>query len=97
MVVLADDAHGLMVMWETMALSTFFLVTAHHRVPAIREAGFLYLLIAHVGAIAILLCFGVLQANTGDYTFASMRAQSLSPKGELRPHGVKLLARGSAT
>jgi formate hydrogenlyase subunit 3/multisubunit Na+/H+ antiporter MnhD subunit len=34
---------------------------------------------AHVGAIAILLCFGVLQANTGDYTFDNMRAQSLSP------------------
>lgn len=79
MVVLADDAYAFMVMWETMALSSFFLVTANHRVPAIREAGFLYLLVAHVGAIALLLCFGVLQANTGDYTFANMRAQSLSP------------------
>jgi formate hydrogenlyase subunit 3/multisubunit Na+/H+ antiporter MnhD subunit len=39
----------------------------------------LYLLIAHVGALAILLCFGVLQANTGDYTFANMRAQQLTP------------------
>ncbi len=27
----------------------------------------------------ILLCFGVLQANTGDYTFANMREQPLSP------------------
>jgi hydrogenase-4 component B len=33
------------------------------------------MLMAHVGAIAILLCFGVLQAGTGDYTFANMRAQ----------------------
>ncbi len=79
LVVLADDAYAFMVMWETMALSSFFLVTANHRVPAIRDAGFLYLLLAHVGAIAILLCFGVLQANTGDYTFANMRAQELSP------------------
>lgn len=79
MVVLADDAYVFMVMWETMALSSFFLVTANHRVPAIRQAGYLYLLIAHIGAIAILLCFGVLQANTGDYTFDNMRAQTLSP------------------
>jgi len=79
LVVLADDAYSFMVMWETMALSSFFLVTANHRVPAIRQAGFLYLLVAHIGAIAILLCFGVLQANTGDYSFANMRAQSLSP------------------
>ncbi|KAB2870046.1 MAG: hydrogenase 4 subunit B, partial [Burkholderiaceae bacterium] len=78
-VVLADDAYAFMVMWETMALSSFFLVTSNHRVAEIRRAGYLYLLVAHVGAIGILLCFGVLQANTGDYSFANMRAQSLSP------------------
>ena len=78
-VVLADDAYAFMVMWETMALSSFFLVTANHRIPEIRRAGYLYLLVAHVGAIAILMCFGVLQANTGDYSFANMRAQNLSP------------------
>ncbi|MDH4061985.1 MAG: hydrogenase 4 subunit B [Aquincola sp.] len=78
-VVLADDAYAFMVMWETMALSSFFLVTANHRIAEIRRAGYLYLLVAHVGAIGILLCFGVLQANTGDYTFANMRAQALSP------------------
>jgi len=79
MVVLADDAYAFMVMWETMALSSFFLVTANHRIPDIRRAGYVYLLVAHVGAIGILMCFGVLQANTGDYTFANMRAQQLSP------------------
>ena len=79
LVVLADDAYAFMVAWESMALSSFFLVTANHKVPEIRQAGFLYLLIAHIGAIAILLCFGVLQADTGDYTFANMRAQSLTP------------------
>jgi hydrogenase-4 component B len=79
MVVIADDAYAFMVVWETMALSSFFLVMANHRIPEIRQAGFLYMLVAHVGALGILLCFGVLQANTGDYTFANMRAQQLSP------------------
>ena len=79
MVVLADDAYAFMVMWETMALSSFFLVTANHRIPEIRRAGYVYLLVAHVGAIGILMCFGVLQANTGDYTFDNMRAQQLAP------------------
>ena len=78
-VVLADDAYAFMVMWETMALSSFFLVTANHRIAEVRNAGYLYLTMAHIGAIAVLLCFGVLQANTGDYTFANMRAQSLTP------------------
>ena len=79
MVVMADDAYVFMVVWETMALSSFFLVMANHRIPDIRRAAYLYILIAHIGALGILLCFGVLQANTGDYTFANMRAQHLSP------------------
>ena len=78
-VVLADDAYSFMVMWETMALASFFLVTANHRIAEVRRAGYLYITMARIGAIAILLCFGVLQANTGDYTFANMRAQSLAP------------------
>jgi hydrogenase-4 component B len=78
-VILADDAYLFMVAWETMALSSYFLVTTDHRVPAIRSAGFLYLLIAHIGAIAILLCFGVLHGGQGDYSFAALRAAELSP------------------
>jgi formate hydrogenlyase subunit 3/multisubunit Na+/H+ antiporter MnhD subunit len=78
-VVLADDAYSFMVMWETMALASFFLVTANHRIPEVRSAGYLYITMARIGAIAILLCFGVLQANTGDYTFANMRLQTLGP------------------
>ena len=78
LVMIADDAYAFMVAWETMALSSYFLVTTDHRIPEIRRAGFLYLLIAHVGAIAILLCFGVLQGGTGDYTFGSMRSLVLT-------------------
>ncbi len=79
LVLLADDAYAFMVAWESMALSSFFLVTTNHQHAEIRRAGFLYLLIAHVGAIAILLSFGVMTANSGDFTFAGMRAQQLSP------------------
>src|SRR5690348_4284830 len=73
LVLVADDAYLFMVAWETMALASFFLVTTDHRKAEIRRAGYLYLLIAHVGAIAILLCFGVLQGGRGDYTFDGMR------------------------
>src|SRR5215475_8224024 len=63
LVVVANDAYLFMVAWETMALSSYFLVTTQHRIPEIRRAGFLYLLIAHMGAIGILLCFGVLHGG----------------------------------
>jgi hydrogenase-4 component B len=78
-VLLADDAYLFMVAWETMALSSYFLVITDHKQAAIRSAGFLYLLIAHLGAIAILLCFGVLHGGRGDYSFDALRAAQLQP------------------
>ena len=79
LVVLADDAYFFMVAWETMALSSYFLVTAQHRIPEIRRAGFLYLLMAHIGALCILLSFGVLQGGRWQFTFDSMRGAPLTP------------------
>jgi len=78
-VLLADDAYAFMLAWETMALSSYFLVTTQHRIPEIRQAGFLYLLIAHLGAIAILLSFGILQGGSWHFTFDAMRAAHLDP------------------
>jgi formate hydrogenlyase subunit 3/multisubunit Na+/H+ antiporter MnhD subunit len=79
LVILADDAYAFMVAWETMAVSSYFLVTTQHRIPEIRRAGFVYLLMAHVGAIAILLSFGVMQGGSWHFTFDAMRAAELSP------------------
>jgi formate hydrogenlyase subunit 3/multisubunit Na+/H+ antiporter MnhD subunit len=78
-VLLADDAYSFMVAWESMALTSYFLVTTQHRIREIRQAGFLYLLIAHLGAIGILLSFGVMQGGSWQFTFDAMRAADLSP------------------
>lgn len=78
-VILADDAYLFMVAWETMALTSYFLVTSQHRIPEIRRAGFLYILMAHLGAICILLSFGVMQGGSWQFTFDAMRAASLAP------------------
>jgi formate hydrogenlyase subunit 3/multisubunit Na+/H+ antiporter MnhD subunit len=80
LVLLADDAYAFMVAWETMALSSYFLVTTQHRLAEIRRAGFLYLLMAHLGALAILLSFGVMQGGSWQFTFDSMRAAHLAPQ-----------------
>src|SRR5258706_8680018 len=80
LVLLADDAYAFMVAWETMALSSYFLVTTRHQIPEIRRAGFLYLLMAHVGALGILLAFGVLQGGSWQFTFDAMRAAHLTPQ-----------------
>jgi hydrogenase-4 component B len=78
-VMLADDAYLFMVAWETMALTSYFLVTSQHRIPEIRRAGFLYLLMAHLGAVCILLSFGTMQGGSWQFTFDAMRSASLTP------------------
>jgi hydrogenase-4 component B len=78
LVLLADDAFVFMVSWELMSVSSYFLVAYQHQYAANRRAAFLYLLMAHVGALAILLGFGVLAGFGGGYTFDAMRAANLS-------------------
>lgn len=76
LVVLADDAFMFMVAWEIMSLASYFLVAFEHQHAANRRAAFLYLLMAHVGALAILLGFGVLSDAGGAYSFDAMRASN---------------------
>ena len=94
-VLVADDAYGFMVAWETMALSSYFLVTAQHGLPEIRRAGYLYVLIAHVGALAILLCFGVMQGGSWQFTFDAMRAAQLDPRWATAAFGLALVGFGA--
>jgi hydrogenase-4 component B len=76
-VVLAADAFLFMVAWELMSLSSYFLVAFHHDNAANRRAAFLYLLMAHIGGLAILLGFGVLASFASGFTFDAMRAAHL--------------------
>jgi len=73
LVVVADDAFSFMVAWEVMSLSSYFLVAFQHHQPANRRAAFIYLLMAHVGALSILLSFGVLAGFGDGFTFEAMR------------------------
>ncbi len=78
LVLIAADAFVFMVAWELMSLASYFLVAFHHEHAANRRAAFLYLLIAHLGGLAILLSFGVLAAFGAGFGFESMRAAPLS-------------------
>jgi hydrogenase-4 component B len=79
LVVLAADAFLFMVAWELMSLSSYFLVAFQHEQAASRRAAFLYLLMAHIGGLAILLGFGVLAAFGGGFAFTAMGGADLSP------------------
>lgn len=80
MVVLSDDALIFLISWEVMAAASYFLVMFENERIENRRAAFLYMVIAHVGAIAILLSFGVLAGlaagfgSFSGYTFDAMRS-----------------------
>jgi len=74
LVVLADDAFTFLVSWEFMSLTSWALVMSHHRVPDNVRAGYVYLVMASFGTLALLLGFGLLAGPDGLYTFAQMRA-----------------------
>jgi hydrogenase-4 component B len=74
LVVIADDAFTFLFSWEFMSLSSWALVVAHHRVPDNVRAGYVYLVMASFGTLALLLTFGLLAGPDGLYTFAQIRA-----------------------
>ncbi len=74
LVVLADDAFTFLLSWEFMSLASWALVMAHHRNRANARAGYVYLVTASFGTLALLLAFGVLAGAAGGYDFAAIRA-----------------------
>jgi hydrogenase-4 component B len=79
LVVLADDAFTFLVSWEFMSLTSWALVMAHHRVRDNVHAGYVYLVMASFGTLALLLAYGMLAGPDGNYAFAAMRAAHPSP------------------
>jgi hydrogenase-4 component B len=78
LVLLADDAFMFMIAWELMSVASYFLVAFQHENSANRRAAFLYLLMAEVGALAIILGFGVLASFSDSFTFDALREAKLS-------------------
>jgi len=73
LVLIAADAFTFLFAWEFMSLSSWALVMAHHRRPGNAAAGYLYLLMASFGTLALLLAFGLLAGPSGGYAFDAIR------------------------
>jgi hydrogenase-4 component B len=74
LVLLAADAFSFLVAWEFMSLTSWALVMSHHRDPENRRAGYVYLVMASFGTLALLLAFGMLAGPAGGYAFMDMRS-----------------------
>ncbi len=73
MVLLAADAFTFLLSWEFMSLASWALVMAHHRDAGNARAGYVYLVMASFGTLALLLACGLLAGPVGGYAFADMR------------------------
>jgi hydrogenase-4 component B len=78
LVVVADDAFTFLFTWEFMSLSSWALVMAHDQVRENLRAGYVYLIMASFGTLALLLAFGLLAGPDGAYAFSAIRNSHLS-------------------
>jgi hydrogenase-4 component B len=79
LVVIADDAYTFLFAWELMSLSSWALVMSHHRERDNARAGYIYLVMASFGTLALLLAFGMLAGPAGGYLFDAARSAHPGP------------------
>jgi len=79
LVLLADDAFTLLASWEFMSLASWALVMARHQQADNARAGYVYIVMASFGTMALLLAFALLAGPLGAYMFATMRESSVTP------------------
>lgn len=69
LVICAANLITFMLFWEMMSLSSYFLVIYDHQALENRQAGLLYFVFSHVGAMFILAAFGILYGYSGGFGF----------------------------
>ncbi len=81
MLLLLAARNGLLflILWEIMAISSFFLVIFDDEHAHVRQAGWTYLFAAHLGTGALLVMFALLGAQAHSLDFDLMAKAALSP------------------
>ena len=69
LVLAADNSLLFLLAWEVMTIAAFFLITTEQEHAEARRAGFIYLVSAHAGALALFALFVVLAQDTGSLHF----------------------------
>jgi len=95
LVLVADDAYTFLFAWETMSLASWALVVAHHREAENLRAGYVYIVMASAGTMALLIGFGLLAGPAGGFAFADLRAASPAPLTAAAVLGLAILGAGS--
>ena len=86
-VIIAGNAWVFLTAWETMTVSSFFLVVTDHRKPGVLQAGYVYLVMSQMSAILILAGFVAIASRLHSFEFSAWAAHASS-----MPESTKNLA-----
>ncbi len=82
LVVTAQSVMPFLCAWELMAIGSYVLIVADREREEVRRAGLLFLVVTHVGTLALLLMFALWSADAVDWSFASLAATTPRTAGE---------------
>jgi proton-translocating NADH-quinone oxidoreductase chain N len=83
----ATDLFNLYIWFESMAISSYFLVAFYRRQPASLEAGVKYMVQSAIGSVFVLFAIALVFSQTGTLALDEIRA--------LQPTGLTILAAGA--
>jgi hydrogenase-4 component B len=72
-IVSAGNAVLFLIMWEVMSLTVYFLIVFEHEDASTRKAGFLYVIMAHIGTAFLMGMFILLFSYAHSFEFSAMR------------------------
>jgi hydrogenase-4 component B len=78
LVMAARDAVCFLLAWEIMSLAPFFLISFHDDESDVREAAWIYLVAAHLGAVCVLAFFTAFWAQAGATGFDALAQAATS-------------------
>lgn len=84
LVVTVDNGLAFLISWELMSLVSFFLVMYEHERPEVRRAGYVYVVMTHIGTVFIILSFLALFLYTGSFSFTVFESMSAELPASLK-------------
>lgn len=81
LVVSANNVVMFLIVWELMSIISYLLVLFEHEKEEARKAGFIYIVMTHIGTGFIILAFMILAGSSGSFNFNTYNAAAaaLSP------------------
>ena len=83
LVVIARDGILFLIAWEVMALAAFFAATTEDHEPAVRQAGWVYLIATHVGTLCLVALFALWERTSGSFAWAPLSPAAVAQHPEV--------------